>query len=278
MPEEESQKKELLSLLSEAPAKASLVEKLAQDLQKSAHLVGELAPAVREYVEQVPATSLTPEEWSHQIKGWRSFNEFAGMVATSVPPSVSFSATSYATTSSSNTVVFVTSGVTQTPQMLSAEAKIKRILHRAPLLEEARASMRRLGLDQRSVGERPALDLLEEAHASLGTGSTPALVTLRESIWAAISQLNRRKPKQEAGSGSDMLTSIGRQCGWSHLDASYFERLAVDWDILVKELSGGKQKSMSGQQVGELFDKALVFANALLSGIDKTRLKPSSVA
>jgi hypothetical protein len=42
MPEEESQKKELLSLLSEAPAKASLVEKLAQDLQKSAHLVGEL--------------------------------------------------------------------------------------------------------------------------------------------------------------------------------------------------------------------------------------------
>ena len=249
MPEEESQKKELLGLLSEAPAKASLVAKLAQDLQKSAHLVGELAPAVREYVEQVPATSLTPEEWSHQIKGWRSFNEFAGKVATSVPPSVSFSATSYAATSSSNTVVFVTSGVTQTPQMQNAETKIKRILHRAPLLEEA--------------------------HASLGTGPTPALVTLRESIWAAISQLNRRKARQEAGSGSDMLTSIGRQCGWSHLDGSYFERLAVDWDILVKELSGGKQKAMSGQQVGELFEKALVFANALLSGIDKTRLKPS---
>ena len=275
MAEEESQKKELLGLLSEAPAKASLVEKLAQDLQKSAHLVGELAPAVREYVEQVPATSLTPEEWSHQIKGWRSFNEFAGKVATSFTPSVSFSATSYAATSSSNTVVFVTSGVIQTPQMQNAEIKIKRILHRAPLLEEARASMRRLGLDQRSVGERPALDLLEEAHASLGTGPTPALVTLRESIWAAISQLNRRKPKQEAGSGSDMLTSIGRQCGWTHLDGSYFERLAVDWDILVRELSGGKQKAMSGQQVGELFDKALVFANALLSGIDKTRLKLS---
>ena len=275
MPEEESQKKELLGLLSEAPAKASLVDKLARDLQNSAHLVGELAPAVREYVEQVPATSLTPEEWSHQIKGWRLFNEFASKVATSVPPSVSFSATSYATTSSSNTVIFVTSGVTQTPQMQNAETKIKRILHRAPLLEEARASMRRLGLDHRSVGERPALDLLEEAHASLGTGPTPALVTLRESIWAAISQLNRRKPKQEAGSGSDMLTSIGQQCGWSHLDGSYFERLAVDWHILVKELSGGKQKAMSGQQVGELFDKALVFANAFLSGIDKTRLKPS---
>ena len=49
----------------------------------------------------------------------------------------------------------------------------------------------------------------------------------------------------------------------------------LSWDILVKELSGGKQKAMSGQQVGELFEKALVFANALLSGIDKTRLKPS---
>ena len=122
-------------------------------------------------------------------------------------------------------MVFVTSGVTQTPQMQNAETKIKRILHRAPLLEEARASMRRLGLDQRSVGERPALDLLEEAHASLGTGPTPALVTLRENIWAAISQLNKRKTTQEAGSGSDMLTSIGRQCGWSHLDGSYFERL-----------------------------------------------------
>lgn len=85
MPEEESQKKELLGLLSEAPAKASLAEELAQDLQKSAHLVGELAPAVRQYVEQVPATSLTPEEWSHQIKGWRSFNEFAGKVTSGLP-------------------------------------------------------------------------------------------------------------------------------------------------------------------------------------------------
>jgi hypothetical protein len=72
-----------------------------------------------------------------------------------------------------------------------------------------------------------------------------------------------------------MLKSIGRQCRWAHLDGSYFERLAVDWDILVKELSGGKQKSMSGQQVGELFDRALVFANALLSGVDKTHLKPT---
>ena len=49
--------------------------------------------------------------------------------------------------------------------------------------------------------------------------------------------------------------------------------LAVDWDILVSELSRGKQKAMSGQQVGELFEKALVFANALFGGIDKTRLK-----
>ncbi len=271
--EEEGQKKELLDLLSEAPAKASRVEKLARDIQQSASFVREVAPAVREYVEQVPANSLTREEWLRQIKGWQVWHESA--VLTSTTLSSTFGATAYAATSAANTAVFVTSGVTQTPQMQNAEIKIKRILHRAPLLEEARASMRRLGLDQRSIGERPAMDLLEEAHASLGTGPTSALVTLRESIWAAISQLNRRKPKQEAGSGSDMLTSIGRQCGWSHLDVSYFERLAVDWDTLVKELSGGKQKAMSGQQVGELFDKALVFANALLSGIDKTRLKPS---
>ena len=103
---------------------------------------------------------------------------------------------------------------------------------------------------------------------------------MRESIWAAISQLNGRKPKQEAGSGLDMLTSVGRQCGWPHLDSRYFERLAIDGAALLDQLSGGKQKAMSGQQVGELFDKAvhkhkaLVFVNALLRGIDNTRLKP----
>jgi len=159
--------------------------------------------------------------------------------------------------------------------MQAAEVTINRIFRRGSLLEDVRASMRRLGLDQRSGGDRPSLDLLDEAQGALGTGTTSALITIRESLWAALNQLNRRKRTQEAGSGLDMLTSVGRQCGWPHLDSGYFERLAVDWDVLVKELSGGKQKAMSNKQVGELFDKTLVFANALLSGIDKTRLKPS---
>jgi len=275
MSEGEDQKKELLDLLSKVPAKASLVEKLAQDLRKFAHFAGELAPAVREYVEQVPPQGLTSEEWSHQIEGWQSWYESANKLEIFVAPSAAFSATTYATTSTSNTVVFVTSGVTQTPQMQTAQAKINRMFQRDPLLEEARTAMRRLGLDQRSGGERPSLDLLEEAQSALGTGPTSALVSMRESILAAIGQLNRRKPKQEAGSGLDMLTSIGHQCGRPHLDSHHFERLAVDGHTLLNELSGGKQKVMSGQQVGELFDKALVFLNALLSSIDRERLRPT---
>ncbi|SRR6266849_10794184 len=271
--EKEGQKKELLDLLSKAPAEASLVEKLAKDLQKSAHFVGEIAPAVREYGEQVPAQSLTREQWSHQIRGWQVWHESA--VGTSTTLSSTFGATAFAATSAANTAVFVTSGVVQTPQMQAAEVTINRIFRRGSLLEDVRASMRRLGLDQRSGGDRPSLDLLDEAQGALGTGTTSALITIRESLWAALNQLNRRKRTQEAGSGLDMLTSVGRQCGWPHLDSGYFERLAVDWDVLVKELSGGKQKAMSNKQVGELFDKTLVFANALLSGIDKTRLKPS---
>jgi hypothetical protein len=272
MSDEEGQKKELLDLLSKAPEEASRLEKLAGEIEKSARFVGEIAPAVREYVEQVPAQGLTREQWSHQIRGWQAWHESA--VRTSTTLSSTFGATAYAATSAANTAVFVTSGVTQTPQMQATELKFNRILQRAPLLEEARASMRRLGLDQRGGGERPSLDLLEEAQGALGTGTTSALVTMRESIWAAISQLNSRKPKQEAGSGLDMLTSVGRQCGWPHLDSRYFERLAIDGAALLDQLSGGKQKAMSGQQVGELFDKALVFVNALLRGIDNTRLKP----
>lgn len=68
-------------------------------------------------------------------------------------------------------------------------------------------------------------------------------------------------PEHYAAAGGSGFVGVVR--------AAYFSR------VVFSRRSGGKQKAISGQQVGELFDTALVFANALLSGIDKSRLKHS---
>jgi len=161
-----------------------------------------------------------------------------------------------------------------------AKSRLQQTLERFPLTEQAQSSMRRLGLDRRGGSRRAPPELLAEARGALELpgfqegGPASVLIPLRECIEAAIAELLRRRPTQEpAGKAREKLTSLGRQCRRDGLDEAYFERLAVEADPLLNDLSGAKQGDMPRERVNELFHRGLLFLNSLLDGMDESRLR-----
>jgi hypothetical protein len=57
------------------------------------------------------------------------------------------------------------------------------------------------------------------------------------------------------------------------LDEAYFERLAVEAESLLDDLSGAKQGALPRERVIELFHRGLLFLNSVTSGIDESRLR-----
>ena len=140
--------------------------------------------------------------------------------------------------------------------------------------------MRRLGLEARGGSLRSPLQLLAEARGALEqptvheAGPVSVLIALRECILSTISELLRRRPTQEAASKTrEKLTSLGRQAGRSALDEPHFERLAVEVDKLLNELSRAKQSGIPRQELTASFNSGVLLLNALMQSIDETRLR-----
>jgi hypothetical protein len=151
-------------------------------------------------------------------------------------------------------------------------AQLGQILDRPHLLDEVQSSMRRLGLDPRLLNE--ANGALERPVLHEG-GPVSVLITLRECINRALAELLRRRPMQEPASKMcDKLTSLGRQCARAALQEAHFERLGVEGDLLLNDLSSAKQADMARQQLNDLFNRGVLFLNALTSSVDETRLRP----
>jgi len=272
--ETKKQREELLRLLSDVKTKATQLENMGQEIVQSARFAQDVAAPTLDYVSEVPSDSLAPKQVEHQIEAWRAWQVAAGQLGQSLTTVNTFSATSYAvaSTSSETLMMFVTPSTTG--KMLIARTRLNQVLERAPLVDAARSSMRRLGLDSRGGSGRTALELLEEAKGALGGGPVPVLIPVRECILVAIGELLRRRPTQRAAAKTrDKLASIGDQCARPGLAPGYFEGLAMDGDSLLNTLSGAKQVQMSDEQVSELFHRAVVFLNALLSSIDERQLK-----
>jgi hypothetical protein len=276
--ENEEEKQRLMDLLAQAPAAAKRVAEQAEQIQQTAHFIGEAASADLDLLKSIPAESLPLKELSRKVETWQTWHDGVGRVVGNLNIlSSEFDAASYAASGTNTSTIsyIVASQITWTPEMQGAVARMDKIFERAPLFTGAQAELRRLGLDKQLRVNRAALELLNEAKRGLDTGHASALLTMRESIRAAISELVRRRPQQEpAGSLEAKLASIGRQCAQPGLDGGHFERLGGDGRVLLYELSGTKQKRTSPQDVSVLFHRGLVFLNALLRGIDEKLLRP----
>lgn len=168
------------------------------------------------------------------------------------------------------------------PVIDAEKTKLFQILERSPLVEEVKRSMCRLGLDKRGGNSRTPLELLEEAQGALdrpviqGGGPTTVLIPLRECIDAVITELVRRRPKQEPVKGwSGKVVSVGRHCAHPGLKLDHFDRIGADVEILMNQLSGAKQTSMNREELNRFFHRGTLFLKALMDSIDESLLKPS---
>ena len=246
-----------------------------------------MSPAA-EIIKQAPAESLTSDQLEGQIQGLSSwYASVSGLQARSTEIN-SFVAISEAVT---NTAV---SGVmlawprfpTGQPRPQSVEESKVTLFHtieRFPLVDRALAALRRLGLDSRGGSAKTPVALLEEARNALQRpvhedgSAVSVLIALRECVDASITELIRRRPKQEAVSGGwkGKVASLGQQCARPLLSASHFDRVGIEIDAIMNELSGTKQAEMPRARLLELFYRGVLSLNALLDSIDESNLRPS---
>jgi hypothetical protein len=135
-------------------------------------------------------------------------------------------------------------------------------------------------LDKRGGSSRTPIDLLQEARGGMDRplvgdgGPVSVLVSLRECIDAVITELVRRRPRQEPVKGwGSKIMSVGNQCARPMLKSDLFSRLGIDAETLMNQLSGAKQTGMDRDQLGRFFYRGLLFLNALMDSIDETLLR-----
>lgn len=279
------QKEDLVRLITGAKRGARELESFGHGLVESARFTQDMAGPLAELVKQVPPDQLPPVEWTRQIESWGAWHETACKLQGMQTIVNSFGAVSQATANTSVTGVmplFVSEpNMPPLPAHIEApRTKLFQTLDRYPLTDQATASMRRLGLDSRGGNARPPLDLLQEARGALDRpvvgdgGPVSILVSLRECIDAVITELVRRRPRQETARGwGAKIISVGGQCARPMLGAGHFSRLGVDAESLMNQLSGAKQDGMSRDQLTECFNRGLLFLNALMDSMDESLLR-----
>src|SRR5436309_4662503 len=283
--DQEKKKDEVVRLLSDVESQAERVEALGQDIARSARLARDVVGPVRDIIRNTPVEALSKEALDRQAETWRAWQSVAGKIEQARTNVGSFTALSVASTSTSTGMIAMVSSTPLWSPRLPADVdaaklRLHQTLERFPLAEQAQSFMQRLGLDRRSGGRRAPLELLAEARGALEVpafkhGWAPSvLIPLRECIEAALAELLRRRLSQEpAGKAQEKLRSIGRQCHRDGLDEAYFERLAVESESLLDDLSGAKQAPLPRERVIELFHRGLLFLNSVMGGIDENRLR-----
>jgi hypothetical protein len=211
MTDAERKKKEYLELLGKTPARAVRLEGLSREIIQAARLAEDVATPMGEVIANLPADQLSPEQWDQLTAGQRKWLENASRLEVSMAePSRIFAAGSAVMSSTSTSAAFTIQvyGLPQAAKIQTAQKELSRVLEQAPLVESARASMRRLGLDRRNGERKSARELLDEAKTALDQpsgvagGEVAVLLTLREAIEAALAELIRRQfksPRQTTG-------------------------------------------------------------------------------
>lgn len=277
-------KNELLKLLVDVEKTAPALEEMGQDIVRAARLSRDVASCFRNVVSNIPNDDLLDEEhWKRNIYGWKAWHNLASDVGRARTSVNSFVASSTSTTVTTSGIMFEIGFVPQDLRVTieTAKTQFAQIVERTPMADTARASMRRLRLDIRGGGKRTALELLDEAQGALDhpsareSGAVSVLVTLRECLNTVLSELLRRRPKQESAPRAyDKVVTIGGQCGRPGLLPDHFIRLGRDAGELLDRLSAAKQANMSRERMMELFHEGLLFLNALMDSIDENRLRP----
>lgn len=136
------------------------------------------------------------------------------------------------------------------------------------------------GLNASAVGHLGPLNLFQTAYeafekpVTMNMSSSTSLIPMRECINAVVTELMRRRPKQErAGSQGDKILSICRQCKGPGITDAAMQSMADRWEVLVNELSASKNRQFSRDQWRETLSRATLFLIELLQSLDRSKMR-----
>jgi hypothetical protein len=285
---ETAKKNALLGLLEDVKKDGQAMQDKCRSLLNETTFSLDVADCVRELVQKVRSDSaFGPREWNHLRSAWEGWRVSAADMSDGLAEAQRFALSAQATGVSSSTVLTEYSARSWDSAHFLSDIKpvairLGSILARQPQRDTVLNEMVRLGLDRRLGSDRSAAELLKEAcHALDQPSAEPAspfavLLSLRESIKAAVVDLLPKRPSQEpARNWQDKVISIGRQCGRRDLAPGHFERLGTDAESLIDSLSGAKRETCARQELIRRFDGGLLYLRAFLGSIDETRFRAS---
>jgi hypothetical protein len=286
MTDDLSQKKdEALRLFGNIGPEAKKLEDLANQVAQYARFASDIASPVSEILNQSPPEILTSEQWDSQIGGLKAWHSSVQGLQSAVTNINSFVALSQAVTNTAVSGVMVAwphypATSPPPPVVEKARTTLFQTLERFSLIDKAAVSLRRLGPDVRS-GKNSSATLLEEARSALERpvyqdgGAVSVLICLRECIDASVTEMVRRRPRQEliTGGWKGKVAAIGRQCARPGLPTDHFDRVGQEIDKVMNDLSGTKQAAMPRPQLLEQFNRGLLALIALLDSIDESLLR-----
>ena len=280
MSDEQAKKEKLLRILTDVERVAASLETMGQTMIQEARRSRDVAAPLRDTITYSPTDWFQSEQLDRGFASWDAWQVMARHLQASQTSVNSFVASASGAINTTASLILITRPIATAREMQYARSQFIRVLDRSALVDQARSSMTRLGLDARGGNARTALELLEEAHSALERpvindgGPTSVLMPLRESVDAAITELIRRRSVQEKVTGwRGKVTSLGQQCARSGLSAAHFDRIGSEADELMNRLSGFKQLGSSRDRLNELFCGGVTLLNALLDSIDESKLR-----
>ena len=286
--DESKRKQDVLSVLEKTDDAHQKLYEDTQSLLSEIRLARDVGQVVKEIVESVPKDDvLSAQQWN-QIEADAQAQYKASLQMVNHVGDKTFFALTTSTTSASTAVLSVSFDSLQpfvsAPLFRDAKQEMINILNRQPLLDEVRACLKRLRLDERRGPVRSVIELVDDAAAAFqrpsGAEDSPLAVLLhvRAAFEGVVDELLKRRPNQEmARRTSEKVESIGRQCGQKGLPADHFHRLGMSCDNLLNQLSSFKDRAMPRKDLEVTFIGALQLLKSLLESVNPERFRNAIV-
>jgi hypothetical protein len=141
--------------------------------------------------------------------------------------------------------------------------------------------LQEFGLDTNAGQDRSAHGLLVSAEDALKAPSSAdgyeasVLIPLRESINRAVDELlKRRKSQREIKGGlKGKITELAEQCGRDGSSPEDVARVADTTHLLNDRLSGAKKRTMTREEIGDLFAQGVGVLKDILTLVDRAKLR-----
>lgn len=283
MSEESKKKNQLLSEIGKVETEACRLLNEGQSIVKNSQYIKEISKGAKKFIGAFPDDQyLTPGEWDNQIMHWKNYS--ASLSSTSYTNPMRLGTDSTSATATLVNLVFKDDNIQKLPITereiaRTAVSEIKNVIERSPLQEEVIHEMQRLGLENTFQGDRSAISLLEEAVSSIQhpAGDEPSptlLLALRGSIEKTLADLLKKRPRQEPCKNyAEKVKSILTQSGLSNLSPLVIKQLIDNVGPLHDELSSGKGKKITNNDLNELLIRSELFLKLFLQCIDAGKLR-----